>query len=56
MPELRAPIREDGKYPTAMIVYAWYIWDMHYEGPEIIKHIDNQKYVLKKGVKKWKSH
>ncbi|MFA5048729.1 MAG: hypothetical protein WC516_06915 [Patescibacteria group bacterium] len=26
MPDFRAPIREDGKFPTAMNVYAWFIW------------------------------
>lgn len=49
MPDLKAPIREDGKYPTAMIVYMWAIWNMKKKtkSPKI-KWIDNQKYVLKK--------
>lgn len=50
MPDLRAEIRLDGKYPTAGIVYAWFVWekDNHIRNP-IIKWIDNQKYVLKAG-------
>lgn len=47
-PDLRAPIRPDGKYPTAAMVYAWFIWQHGYIGPTIIRHIDNQRYVLKK--------
>lgn len=49
MPDLRAPIREDGKYPTAMNVYAWMTWQIGYKGKPQIDWIDNQKYVLKKG-------
>lgn len=48
MPDLTAPIRKDGKYPTAMIVYAWLIWEIGYKGKPNIDWIDNQKYVLKK--------
>jgi hypothetical protein len=49
MPDLRAPIREDGKYPTAMIVYGWFIWEKDYAGLPNLEWIDNQKYVLRKG-------
>ena len=49
MPDLQATIRKDGKYPTAGIVYAWMVWEIGYNGPKIMKHIDNQKYVLKAG-------
>lgn len=42
------PIREDGTYPTAGIVYAWMVWDVGYIGKPSINWIDNQKYVLKK--------
>lgn len=48
MCDLRAEIRQDGKYPTAGIVYAWFIWEKNYNGPVIIDWIDNQKYVLNK--------
>ena len=48
MSDLRAPIRADGKYPTAGIVYAWLEWEKGYRGDPKIKWIDNQKYVLKK--------
>ncbi len=48
MSDLTAPIREDGKYPTAGIVYSWLIWETGYTGKPQIDWIDNQKYVLKK--------
>lgn len=50
MPNFNFPLRNDGKYPTAMIVFAWMIWDKKANNayPEI-KHIDNSKYVLRKG-------
>jgi hypothetical protein len=48
MSDLRAPIREDGKYPTAGIVYAWLVWEKGYRGKPMIEWIDNQKFVLKK--------
>ena len=48
MSDLRAPIREDGKYPTAGIVYAWFIWSIGFIGKPQIKWIDNSKYVLRK--------
>ena len=46
MPDLNAELRADGKYPTAMIVYAWLVWDLEYSGKPQISWIDNQKYVL----------
>ena len=49
MADLRAQIRDDGKYPTAMIVYAWFVWEKGYKGSPKLNWIDNQKYVLKKG-------
>ena len=45
MADLRAPIKENGKYPTAMIVYAWMIWHKGYKGKITIDWINNQKYV-----------
>jgi len=47
MADLKAPIREDGKYPTAMIVYAWFIWNMNYLGEPKIKFIDNSMYCMR---------
>lgn len=49
MTDLKAPIRQDGKYPTTGIVYAWFVWVIGYCGRPEIYHIDNQKYVLKAG-------
>ena len=51
MPDLKQPLRADGKYKTAMIVYAWLIWKIGYKGQPSIKWIDNQKYVLNKDDK-----
>ena len=48
MPDLRAPIRDDGKYPTAGIVYAWMIWEKGYSQSPAIRWIDSKNYVLKK--------
>ncbi len=48
MSDLRAPLREDGKYPTAGIVYAWFIWQHGWRGAPRIHFIDNSKYVLRK--------
>ncbi len=43
------PLREDGKYHTAMIVYAWMVWEIGFTGKPITDWIDNQRYVLRKG-------
>lgn len=47
-PLLTNSIREDGKYETGMIAYAWYIWVKNFKNDPIIKWIDNNKFVLKK--------
>ena len=47
-PMLGLPLREDGKYPTGMQVYAWFIWTKGKRGAPTIGHIDNRKYVLSK--------
>jgi len=47
-PMLGEPLREDGKYHTGMMVYAWYLWDKEYEGKPTISWLDNNEYVLKK--------
>lgn len=48
-PMLGEPLREDGKYHTGMMVYAWFVWEKNKNiyNPEIY-WISNQKYVLSK--------
>jgi len=48
-PMLVEPLREDGKYHTGMMVYAWFVWEKNKNiyNPEIY-WISNQKYVLSK--------
>jgi hypothetical protein len=54
-PLLEENIREDGKYKTGMMVYAWFIWEklsLYQQNDRgeipVIKWIDNNKYVLSK--------
>lgn len=48
-PMLGQPLREDGKYPTGMMVYAWFVWHKTTSHREpVIKWIDNHAYVLGK--------
>lgn len=47
-PMLGEFLRDDGKYNTGMMVYAWYVFDKNYIGDPVIKWIDNHKDVLKK--------
>lgn len=47
-PLLTDELREDGKYKTGMLVYAWYIFSKNYNGETIIKWIDNNEDILKK--------
>ena len=47
-PMFGPPPREDGKYNTGMMVYAWYIFENHYSEGPIIKWIDNNSDVLSK--------
>ncbi|TET97718.1 MAG: hypothetical protein E3J23_08550 [Candidatus Stahlbacteria bacterium] len=49
MPDLRALIRRDGKYPSAGIVYAWLVWEIGWNEAPRFYTIDNQKYILKAG-------
>jgi hypothetical protein len=51
MPDLRAPIRQDGKYPTGGIVYTWMVWEIGYKGKPEICFISNQNSVLKASEK-----
>lgn len=46
-PMLGDALREDGKYKTGMMVYAWFVWDKNTVGKEpVIKWIDNNEFVL----------
>lgn len=55
-PMLGEPLREDGKYNTGCIVYAWYIWEKGWTNEPVIRWIDNNQYVLsKKDLNKSKS-
>ena len=47
-PMLGDTLREDGKYNTGMMVYAWYIFENHFGGDPTIDWIDNNKDVLSK--------
>ena len=53
-PMLGESLREDGKYNTGMMVYAWYIFENHYNEGPIIKWIDNNSDVLSKKDKEVK--
>jgi len=46
-PMLGDKLREDGKYRTGMMVYAWYIWEKGWNGEPITRWIDNNKNVLR---------
>ena len=45
-PLLTQDIREDGKYKTGMMVYAWYVWDKQYKDKPYIEWIDNNEDVI----------
>jgi len=46
-PMLGDKLRDDGKYRTGMIVYAWYVWDRKHQGEPVIRWIDNNEFVLR---------
>jgi len=50
-PLLGEALREDGKHHTGMVVYAWYHWQLvnGATGHPVIKWLDNNPYILKKG-------
>lgn len=48
-PMLGDPLRDDGKYRTGMMVYAWYVWDRSHVGDPVIRWIDNNSFVIGKG-------
>ena len=47
-PMLGETLREDGKYNTGMMVYAWYVWTNGYNERPIIDWLDNNEDVLSK--------
>ena len=47
-PMLGEPLREDGKYNTGMMVYAWFVFDKFYSGEPAIRWIDNNADILSK--------
>ena len=48
-PLLSAHIRPDGKYETAMMAYAWYIFDTRHKGAATIHWLDSSEDVVRKG-------
>lgn len=47
-PMLGEKLRDDGKYNTGMMVYAWYIFEREFKEPPTINWIDNNADVLSK--------
>ena len=47
-PMLGEKLREDGKYTTGMMVYAWFVWERGYVDEPTISWIDNNEDVLSK--------
>ena len=47
-PMLGEELRDDGKYNTGMMVYAWYVWTNGYSGQPTIDWLDNNEDVLSK--------
>ena len=47
-PMLGEKLREDGKYTTGMMVYAWFVWERGYTDEPTISWIDNNDDVLSK--------
>jgi uncharacterized protein YozE (UPF0346 family) len=45
-PMLGDKLREDGKYRTGMMVYAWYLWEKEYVGKCEINWLDNNNFVI----------
>lgn len=48
-PLLGEKLRDDGKYNTGMMVYAWYVWDKNGNKKPQINWIDNNSFILKHG-------
>tara|TARA_B100000427_G_scaffold166225_1_gene138061 strand:+ start:302 stop:946 length:645 start_codon:yes stop_codon:yes gene_type:complete len=47
-PMLGEKLREDGKYTTGMMVYAWFVWQNGHSGLPMIDWLDNNEDVLSK--------
>ena len=47
-PMLGEKLREDGKYRTGMMVYAWFVWENGHSGLPMIDWLDNNEDVLSK--------
>ena len=47
-PMLGDALREDGKYRTGMMVYAWFVWEKGYQDPPSLGWLDNNGDVLSK--------
>lgn len=45
-PLLGEKLRDDGKYKTGMMVYAWFVFERDYIGEPVIRWLDNNQYVL----------
>ena len=41
-------LREDGKYKTGMMVYAWFVWTYGFSGLPTVDWLDNNEDVLSK--------
>ena len=48
-PMLGDALREDRKYRTGMMVYAWFHWDKSYNGLPSIDWLDNDSDILRRG-------
>ena len=47
-PMLGEELRNDGKYHTGMMVYAWFVFENNYNGEPAIRWIDNNEDVISK--------
>jgi len=53
-PLLGEELREDGKYRTGMMVYAWYVFENGYNNDPLIKWIDNNDDIYRKNERRKK--
>lgn len=47
-PLLTDTVREDGKYNTGMMVYAWFVWKWPWKGKPYIEWINNNNDIIRK--------
>lgn len=45
-PMLGDPLREDGRYRTGMMVYAWFVWEKGWTDAPSLHWIDNHRHVI----------